>query len=150
MTHQVTYVLNFYEDYRANFSYKFRTTDEPEDFDYDIGEFTVQPARPGRYNIYIVGFDDNTYTICCDYVTDTEEGKAILLQILAHIQETGPFQSTGWTVSYKQKGSYADPVPVTDLAVQALDTNPNLKPCVAISVDEDGAIVDYISITPIQ
>jgi hypothetical protein len=144
--------FKFSEDYRGNSYYDF-WEDGQTDIEYDYyEEFHIPESKERGYRVFLVtpsvcvpDFDRILVASCdCEH-----EGKEIMLEIHSHLNECGPFETTGMTSSYKETGAYGDKRNVTNAGVLALDITKDYdKPTFAVVVDKTGRIHDWLSITP--
>ena len=164
-----TYTMYFHNDYRCNYYYQFKQTEpelpvESDDSDeeygeceeHDYGSFKIDSLSKDvkDYRVYLLTHDSSTYELKLVPLTSTDtikESESILDQIHSKINGCGKFITTGYTTSYKETGSYSDPVEITN---QDIIDNFNeedaeyISPTVALVIDEDNDIIDYMSISP--
>lgn len=151
---KVEYDMFFTEDYRGNSNIWFEPAQERDECTEDdrlYGTITVIPADANSYYIYMVYLGNNTYKLMSNLVLKSDQKTDLLLQIHSHINGCTPFQFTGFTSSYKQTGSYGDPIQVTnkDILKMNPDQYTDSMPCAAIIVDDKGDITDVLSISPL-
>lgn len=154
------YYLCFNESYRGDFQYEFvkyvAGQDDEDDEDDDKTPdhvwmtFDTEPSS-APFRVCIIQNQDDFEVPCelVDTAQTMEEAHSLMLQILAHVQDTGPFVSTGYTSSYKETGGYSDPVPVTNPKVIAFSYTEE-KCTVAVVLNEHGDILSHLSIIPVQ
>jgi hypothetical protein len=151
MNEVVNYELYFHEDYRGNSHYEFKVEREDDEDEVDwlpCGCFSIPAIQSDDENdvrIFLIEMGDEE---TCTFVTsDVENG---LLQLHSHINECGPFLSTGMTPGYRETGDYRAPVKVTDQRILRINkTKDFAKPTVAVEVDTEGQIIDWMSINPL-
>ncbi len=147
------YELQFWEDYRSHSSHNFIDKAEDKYDEYDdtsYGEFEIEELPLSNIRRYYLIFPDNP-NLECVFVTETKDtnNHTILLQIHSYLNKCGPFKVTGMTSSYKDEGSYTEPIEVVDVSIKNFETPQNMiKPTIAIEVDCKGNILDSISILP--
>jgi hypothetical protein len=145
------YDFYFWEDYRGHSGFHFveeelkSTKVENSNLGDHIGIFSIPIESENVRRLYLFEYEEGKNEIKVILVgRNIENG---LHQLHSHINKCGLFVKTGeW---FKNEGYYDKPILVTNANILQLDDNYYYeKPTVALEVDQDANILDFIGINP--
>ena len=148
--------VHFWETYRADFGYAFTDTPPENDWEDDTYKgkgFVTLPHKRRGFTVGILHASNKFMRFGSKFVSEcctVEECEKLFLQLHSHVNGHGPFVMTGYSGSYKETGSYSEPIKVTSSAVRAVRSHKWRceKPAVAIAVDTRGNVVKHMSLNP--
>jgi hypothetical protein len=151
------YELQFWEDHRGTHGHSFILEIDENDQEETInefsrGEFDIPISEKGEVRFFLVyenGCELTVKLILSEPESMFIKPNTILLQIHSFINDCGPFETAGYTTSYKEIGKYPDGIKVTNKNILNFKIPQDIaKPAIAIQVDSNGIIMDSLSILP--
>lgn len=146
-----------YSDYRSGTTVSLNTEKDRFDEDDIYGITQIQLNKEKKYNVYlIIGTDDidldSLHLLGYD---DLESAENILEHLYSDINNMRPFVVTGMTCAYKEEGYYPepfDPIIINDHPLISKEIKQKIDEynfCVAVIIDYDNDICNYILIQPL-
>lgn len=139
--------LNYYSDDDSDDS-----NDNNYDSDNDDYYAEVELKLPKKnYCTYILQDEIGSVAILLKKEFNIEaNAKKFMLQTYSLVNDMTPFVVTGSTSSYKDTGSYGEPIEITYTKIKNFDTDKigSSSYVHGVIIDSDGSVIDTLSITP--